>query len=84
MNIQCITVSTYRLILSDNQTLFLYFIANFIHRFAVAPDCCWQLTRASISLHRQGKVKVTHGQCLQSDRAWHVTATTNHTLSYKL
>jgi len=33
---------------------------------------------------RQGKVKVTHGQCLQSDRAWHVTATTNHTLSYKL
>jgi len=33
---------------------------------------------------RQGKVKVTHSQCLQSDRAWHVTATTNHTLSYKL
>jgi len=33
---------------------------------------------------RQGKVKVTHGQCLQSDRAWHITATTNHTLSYKV
>jgi len=32
--------------------LFLYFIANFIHRFAVAPDCCWQLTCASSSLHR--------------------------------
>jgi len=40
--------------------------------------------RASNSLRWQGKVKVTHGQCLQSDRAWHVTATTNHTLSYKL
>jgi len=40
--------------------------------------------RASSSLRHQGKVKVTHGQCLQSDRAWHITATTNHTLSYKL
>jgi len=33
---------------------------------------------------REAKVKVTHGHCLQSGRAWHVTATTNHTLSYKL
>jgi len=36
MNIQCITVYTYReyirWILSNNQTLFLYFIANFIHK----------------------------------------------------
>jgi len=25
---------------NNNQTLFLHFITNFIHRFAIVPDCC--------------------------------------------
>ena len=94
MNIQRITIHLPQVNPFDSKRqpniFFLYFIANFIHRFAVAPECCWQITRAytiyrsvraSSSLRRQGKVKVTHGQCLQSDRAWQVTATTNHAKS---
>jgi len=84
MNIQRITVYTYREqirpIRSDDKALFLYFMANFIHRFAFKMT---QSRRRLLPIMRAGSLRGARA------RSGSLTAsvykqTTNHTLFYKL